>query len=49
MWNTRMTSSISGISPLREFCLNDRIYNIPSKIRVNIWKERIEAGIEFYK
>jgi len=33
MWNVRVAGSISSISLLREFCLNDRTYNILSKIR----------------
>ena len=33
IWNTRIMNNISTISLSREFCLNSRIYNIPSKVR----------------
>jgi len=33
MWNAKIASSISSVSPLREFYLNSKIYNILDKIR----------------
>lgn len=41
-----MTSSISGVSLLKEFCLNVRIYNIPGKIRDKCMREKDRGGNE---
>jgi len=40
IWNARMVSNISSISPLKEFCLNSRAYNIPSKSRDRCMKRK---------
>jgi len=34
IWNARVVDSVGGISFLREFCLDGRTYNIPSKMDV---------------
>ena len=33
MWDAKMVSSTSSISPPRELCLNSRMYNISGKVR----------------